>query len=100
MDASGPSRAGDETKAIRVHYWASARAASGTDAESVVVSEPISLAELIKLLVDRHPESNLVDVLHACSVLRGDEPVKNRDPASVEVRPGQSIEFLPPFAGG
>jgi molybdopterin synthase sulfur carrier subunit len=100
MDANGPSRPADETNAIRVHYWASARVAAGRDAESVVVSEPISLAELINVLVDRHPDSNLVDVLQACSVLRGDEPVKNRDPASVEVRPGQSIEFLPPFAGG
>ncbi len=100
MDTPGSTPAADETMAIRVHYWASARAAAGVDAESVAVSAPISLAALIRELVERHPGSNLVDVLHACSVLRGDEPVKNRDPESVELRPGQSVEFLPPFAGG
>jgi molybdopterin synthase sulfur carrier subunit len=100
MDGDGFTVTAGETNAIRVHYWASARAAAGTDAESVLVSGPISLAALMKELVERHPGGNLADVLHACSVLRGDEPVKNRDPESVEVRPGQSVEFLPPFAGG
>jgi sulfur-carrier protein len=89
-----------ETEVIQVRYWASARAAAGVDAEAVAVDGPISLAELIRTLVDRHPSGNLGDVLHACSVLRGDEPVKNRDPETVELRPGQSVEFLPPFAGG
>jgi molybdopterin synthase sulfur carrier subunit len=89
-----------ETEVIHVHYWASARAAAGVDAESVAVDGPISLAELMLALVDRHPGGNLEAVLHACSVLRGDEPVKNRDPETVQLRPGQSVEFLPPFAGG
>jgi molybdopterin converting factor small subunit len=26
--------------------------------------------------------------------------VKSRDPETVLVRPGQTVEFLPPFAGG
>jgi sulfur-carrier protein len=33
-------------------------------------------------------------------VLIGDLPVASEDPASVVVRPGQTVEFLPPFAGG
>ena len=89
-----------ETDVIRVHYWASARAAAGVYAEDVAVDGPISLAELIRTLVERHPKSNLGGVLHACSVLRGDEQVKNRDPETVQLRAGQSVEFLPPFAGG
>ncbi|CUR55412.1 ThiamineS protein [metagenome] len=89
-----------ETGVIDVHYWASARAAAGLDAEEVPVTGSMSLADLMALLVERHPGTNLGDVLHACSVLRGDEPVKNRDPATVELRAGQSVEFLPPFAGG
>jgi hypothetical protein len=42
----------------------------------------------------------LPGVLEACSVLVGDQPVKSRDPEAVLVRPGQTVEFLPPFAGG
>ncbi len=100
MDVTPPLMTSAETGAISVHYWASARAAAGLDAEQVAVTGPISLAELMGILVDRHPGTNLRDVLHACSVLRGDEPVKNRDPDTVELRAGQSVEFLPPFAGG
>ena len=54
----------------------------------------------MRMLGERHAGSNLSDVLFACSVLRGDEPVKSRDPETVELLPGQSVEFLPPFAGG
>jgi plastocyanin len=47
-----------------------------------------------------HPGTNLAAVLGVCSVLVGDQPVGSRDPASVEVAPGGTVEFLPPFAGG
>jgi len=47
-----------------------------------------------------HPGTRLPGVLEACSVLVGDQPVKSRRPDSVLVRPGQIVEFLPPFAGG
>jgi hypothetical protein len=39
-------------------------------------------------------------VLASCSVLVGDRPVSTLDPALVVVRPGETVEFLPPFAGG
>jgi len=39
-------------------------------------------------------------VLEVCSVLVGDRPVASRDPDSVVVEPGETVEFLPPFAGG
>ena len=35
-----------------------------------------------------------------CSVLVGDRPVGAHDPALVEVRAGDTVELLPPFAGG
>jgi hypothetical protein len=35
-----------------------------------------------------------------CSVLVGDRPVGAHDPDSVEVLPGETVELLPPFAGG
>jgi plastocyanin len=47
-----------------------------------------------------HPQTRLSDVLGVCSVLVGDRPVSAVDPAAVEVAPGESVEFLPPFAGG
>jgi molybdopterin converting factor small subunit len=39
-------------------------------------------------------------VLGVCSVLVGDRPVGSRDPATVRLVPGDTVEFLPPFAGG
>jgi len=47
-----------------------------------------------------HPGTNLEAVLGVCSVLVGDRPVGSRDAATVELAPGDTVEFLPPFAGG
>lgn len=90
----------DETKVIRVRYWAAARSAAGTADEDVAVAGPVSLAELREELVRRHAGSRLPDVIAVCSVLVGDQPVASRDPGTVEVPPGAVVEFLPPFAGG
>ncbi|WP_141015521.1 MoaD/ThiS family protein [Nocardioides sambongensis] len=89
----------NETQIIQVHYWAAARAAAGTAAEEVAVDGPITLADLRRLLVERH-DAGLADVLAVCSVLLGDRPVRSLDPGEVEVPPGATVEFLPPFAGG
>jgi molybdopterin converting factor small subunit len=86
---------------VTLRYWAAARAAAGTAEEQVPVSGPVSLAELVAGALARHPESSvLAAVLTSCSVLIGDRPVGTTDPAAVVVEPGQSVEFLPPFAGG
>ncbi|WP_139977426.1 MoaD/ThiS family protein [Nocardioides litoris] len=89
-----------ETNVIRVRYWASARAAAGTDAEDVAVDGPVTLADLRARLAEAHPGTTLARVLDVCSVLLGDRPVKGQDPATVTVDPGTTVEFLPPFAGG
>jgi molybdopterin converting factor small subunit len=47
-----------------------------------------------------HPGSRLPNVLEACSVLVGDRPVASSHPDDVLVGPGETVEFLPPFAGG
>ena len=47
-----------------------------------------------------HPGTNLAAVLGVCSVLVGEQPVGSQDPGAVEVRAGDTVEFLPPFAGG
>jgi molybdopterin converting factor small subunit len=88
------------TEPITVRYWAAARAAAGVESDAVAVTGPLTLADVVGRVVSLHPGSRLPGVIEACSVLVGDEPVKSRDPATVQVRPGQIVEFLPPFAGG
>ena len=88
------------TQKITVRYWAAARAAAGTDHDELAVDGPVTLTEVVRRAVAVHPEGRLAGVLEVCSVLVGDRPVKTQDPATVEVAPGESVEFLPPFAGG
>jgi hypothetical protein len=90
----------DETKFIHVRYWAAAKAAAGTGGDDLAVTEPVSVEDVRRRAVDLHPGTRLADVLAACSVLVGDEPLGTRSPADVLVPPGTSVEFLPPFAGG
>lgn len=86
---------------ITLRYWASVRALTGIAEESVAATEPVSLADLVAGVVGRYgAENRLAEVLSNCSVLLGDRPVASEDPATVEVLPGQFVEFLPPFAGG
>lgn len=100
MSDTGGTTGRTETQAILVRYWASAREAAGTDAEELAVDGPLTLIELVDRVVAGHPGGRLPQVLEACSVLVGDRPVRSQDPATVVVRPGESVEFLPPFAGG
>jgi molybdopterin converting factor small subunit len=44
--------------------------------------------------------SRFADVLRRCSYLVNDEPVGGRDPAAVTLSDGDTVEVLPPFAGG
>lgn len=90
----------DSAATIRVHYWASARAAAGRDGDELLVDGPITLAEVRDRVVALHPSSRLPDVLAVCSALIGDRPAGREDPSTVTVRPGDTVEFLPPFAGG
>ena len=86
---------------VTLRYWASARAAAGTDTDAVAVNGPVSLAELVERARAAHADSaRFSAVLSCCSVMVGDRPVTSGDPASVIVAPGATVEFLPPFAGG
>ena len=80
---------------ITVRYFAAARAAAGTDAETMDVDGDIGVAGLTQLLSDRRPR--LATVLARCSFLR--DGVAVRDLASA-LHAGQTIDVLPPFAGG
>jgi sulfur-carrier protein len=100
MTSRSGDDARDETDTITVRYWASARAAAGVETDALPVAGPLSLADVVRRATALHPGTRLPGVLEACSVLVGDQPVKSREPDTVLVRPGQIVEFLPPFAGG
>jgi molybdopterin converting factor small subunit len=85
---------------IRIRYWAAAKAAAGVAEDDLEVEAAVPLDEVVRRAVDLHPGTRLGDVLRVCSALVDDRPVKRLDPAAVLVEPGQSVEFLPPFAGG
>lgn len=110
MDSGSDAPAQGETVAggatVTVRFWASARAAAGTDSQDVGVEGAITVAALVARLVEdarvRRGEgaaTQLAHVLSICSVLVGDRP-HGRGDRDVEVPPGASVEFLPPFAGG
>ena len=86
---------------VTVRLWAAARAAAGRPSVEIDVEGPVSVAWLREELVRRYADDGrLARVLKVCSVLVGETPVGTADPAGVEVLPGGSVEFLPPFAGG
>jgi molybdopterin converting factor small subunit len=78
-----------------VRYFGAARAAAATDAQSLAVDDGSSIADLAHHLADQHPELALV--LARCSYLC--DGIAVRDTAA-RLRTGQTIDVLPPFAGG
>jgi molybdopterin synthase sulfur carrier subunit len=100
MDTRPGTVAGDETAPITVHYWASARDAAGVTSDALPVTGPLSVSDVVRRVEALHPDARLPRVLAICSVLVGDRPVASPDRDGVVVRPGETVEFLPPFAGG
>lgn len=83
---------------VTVNYWAAARAAAGISSEQV---EAAALDDLLVEISRRHRESDRFDdVIGMCSILIGETPVGAREPSEIALRAGDTIEFLPPFAGG
>ncbi len=100
MDGPSNRRSTIPETSITVRYWAGARAAAGVPSDALPTSASLTLAEVRDRAVALHPGTRLAQVLAVCSVLVGDRPVATEDPERVEVPPGTSVEFLPPFAGG
>ncbi|WP_370248106.1 MoaD/ThiS family protein [Nocardioides sp.] len=84
---------------VRVRYWAGARAAAGVAEDLLPVGGPTTVGAIRDLAVAAHPGADLARVLGVCSVLVGEQPA-GKDPAAHPVAPGDTVEFLPPFAGG
>jgi len=83
---------------VTVHYWASARSAAGIAEERVPAG---NLADLLDEISRRHRDRDRFDdVISTCSILIGETPVGAREPSDVRLQAGDTVEFLPPFAGG
>ncbi|MBS4727466.1 MoaD/ThiS family protein [Mycobacterium sp. SM1] len=80
---------------VTVRYFAAARAAAGTEAETVTLPSGATLAELVDGLAQRN--ARLATVLTRCSYLC--DGIAVRDDAA-PLRPDDTIDVLPPFAGG
>lgn len=88
----------DSGTSITVRYWAAARAATGRHEDDFPFVRPLTVAELRSQVVARYPEADAV--IGLCSVLVNDNPVNGAAAVGHQVHAGDSVEFLPPFAGG
>jgi sulfur-carrier protein len=80
---------------VRVRYFAAASAAAGVKEEDRPAPAGATVGDLIMILGDRNSE--LARVLQRCSYLC--DGIAVRDLGAV-LRSGQTIDVLPPFAGG
>ncbi|OBB69949.1 MoaD/ThiS family protein [Mycobacterium sp. 852014-50255_SCH5639931] len=80
---------------VTVRYFAAARAAAGAESETLVVRPGTTVADLVGRLTVRG--SRLADVLSRCSYLCDGVAVRDETAA---LRAGNTIDVLPPFAGG
>ncbi|BBY45737.1 MoaD/ThiS family protein [Mycolicibacterium celeriflavum] len=83
------------TIAVTVRYFAAARAAAGNDEETVRLRPGTTLAELVVRLGER--DENQAKVLKRCSFLCDGIAVRDD---SAALSDAQTVDVLPPFAGG
>jgi sulfur-carrier protein len=80
---------------VTVRYFAAARAAAGTESETVTLRPGSTVAELVESLAIRR--AGLAEVLGRCSYLCDGIAVRDHNAA---VCAGAAIDVLPPFSGG
>jgi sulfur-carrier protein len=85
----------DNSVQVSVRFFAAARAAAGADSTSLTVRSCTTIDELVATLGAGIPE--LARVLSRCSFLCDGVAVRDR---TQPLRPGTTIDVLPPFAGG
>ncbi len=83
------------TVQLTVRYFAAARAAANAETEIVRVAPGTTMAALVDTLAARGPE--LARVLRRCSFLCDGFAVRDE---GLNLADGQTIDVLPPFAGG
>ncbi len=80
---------------VTVRYFAAAEAAVGCDSTQLTVPASTTIGELVDTLGADTPE--LATLLLRCSFLCDGMAVRDR---MQPLRPGNTIDVLPPFAGG
>jgi sulfur-carrier protein len=80
---------------ITVRYFAAARAAAGSESEQLAVPAGATVGELVDTLGGRSQE--LARVLSRCSYLCDGMAVRDQ---AQPLQAGNTIDVLPPFAGG
>jgi sulfur-carrier protein len=80
---------------ITVRYFAAARAAAGSESEELAVAAGATVGQLVDTLGGRSQE--LARVLSRCSYLCDGMAVRDQ---AQPLRAGNTIDVLPPFAGG
>jgi molybdopterin synthase sulfur carrier subunit len=80
---------------VMVRYFAAARAAAGAESETVILRPGTTVAQLVERLAV--PGTRLAKVLSRCSYLCDGIAVRDETKALCS---GDTIDVLPPFAGG
>lgn len=80
---------------ITVRFFAAARAAAGVESETIDLPAGATVDDLVRNLKARG--GALASVLARCSYLRDGVAVRD---LAVELADTQTIDVLPPFAGG
>jgi sulfur-carrier protein len=80
---------------VTVRFFAAARAAAGAESDLLSVRQGATIADVVSELCCRSDE--LARVLQRCSYLCDGIAVRNK---GIELRSGQTLDVLPPFAGG
>ena len=83
------------TGVVTVRFFAAARAAAGGDTESMPLGDGATVDDIVGELCCRSDE--LARVLQMCSFLCDGTAVRDR---SIALHSGQTLDVLPPFAGG
>jgi sulfur-carrier protein len=80
---------------VTVRYFAAARAAAGFDDEIIGLAPGTTVRALVRSLGERDPE--LAKVLSRCSYLCDGMAVRDLE---MTLGDAQTVDVLPPFAGG
>ncbi|KWX24626.1 MoaD/ThiS family protein [Mycolicibacterium wolinskyi] len=83
------------TVQVTIRYFAAAAAAAGVETETLDIATGTTISALIEQLAGRNPE--LARVLKRCSYLCDGVAVRDIERA---VLTPQTLDVLPPFAGG
>ena len=101
MESTSGRADADETGVVRVRLWAAAKATAGVAGLDLPVPGPLSLAEVVDLVLAGRPDRLGRGAGRLLGAASGDRPVSTLDPERRRwSHPGETVEFLPPFAGG